>query len=121
MRREERERRQELDDGDASDDVFFIPRTRMKGSRGPSTFNPRSNFSAPEAYHEDTNCRYVKDKLDRVISRSRQTVQERGRAPCSRCVLNEGHEHPETRTCDLCGATFRCDIPTHMRTDCEAV
>lgn len=77
MRRDERERRIDADDGDPDDTVFCLPSNRGSGGR---------------CYHDDPDCRRLQQSLDddeQLLDPPRAEAQHRSWPPCRCCILTD--------------------------------
>lgn len=74
LTRDKRLARQELDDGDPGETVFYLGLSaRSKG----------------RAYHDDADCRWLQNtnRPDDVAETTRRGAQHRWLAPCAYCIL----------------------------------
>lgn len=81
--RDERMRRQDHDDGDPDDTVYFVPR-RKRETTGPASTKPRGS-----TYHEDPSCQAIsRSGAEDPKETTRRDAKAKWLGPCTKCVLD---------------------------------
>lgn len=81
--REERLRRQDFDDGDPTDTVWYVP-SKSRRTGGTKATKPRGS-----SYHNDPDCHAIgRSDATEPDDTTRQKAQDAWQSPCTKCVLD---------------------------------